>query len=239
VSTGLVPTMGALHDGHRALLRAARADNQRVIMSLFVNPTQFGPDEDFQSYPRDEQRDRAIAAEEGVDEVFAPTVEQMYPAGFSTQIDVGDVAARYEGAARPGHFAGVATVVMKLLQMLAPDRVYFGQKDAQQLAVVRRMVRDLDVPVQVRAVPTQRDPDGLALSSRNVYLDPEQRRRAASMHRALAAGDSTLVEGDLEYFDVVDPDTFQPCPPRPGALVVAAARFGGTRLIDNLVLEAT
>jgi pantoate--beta-alanine ligase len=239
VSTGLVPTMGALHDGHRALLRAARADNQRVIMSLFVNPTQFGPDEDFQSYPRDEQRDRAIAAEEGVDEVFAPTVEQMYPAGFSTQIDVGDVAVRYEGAARPGHFAGVATVVMKLLQMLAPDRVYFGQKDAQQLAVVRRMVRDLDVPVQVRAVPTQREPDGLALSSRNVYLDPEQRRRAASMHRALTAGDSTLVEGDLEYFDVVDPDTFQPCPPRPGALMVAAARFGGTRLIDNMMLEAT
>jgi pantoate--beta-alanine ligase len=238
VSTGLVPTMGALHDGHRALLRAARTGNQRVIMSLFVNPTQFGPDEDFQRYPRDEQRDRAIAAEEGVDEVFAPTVEQVYPAGFSTQIDVCDLAARYEGAARPGHFAGVATVVMKLLQRLAPDRVYFGQKDAQQLAVVRRMVHDLDVSVEVVAVPTQREPDGLALSSRNVYLDPEQRRRAASLHRALAAGDGTLVEGDLEYFDVVDPDTFLPCPPRPGALLVAAARFGGTRLIDNLVLEA-
>jgi pantoate--beta-alanine ligase len=237
VTTGLVPTMGALHDGHRALLRAARAENDRVVMSLFVNPTQFAAGEDFDRYPRDELRDRRIADEEGVDEVFAPTVEQMYPAGFSTRVEVGAVGERFEGAARPGHFAGVATVVLKLLHLVVPDRAYFGQKDAQQLAVVRRMVRDLDVPVDIRAVPTVREADGLALSSRNVYLDEAQRRRASSLHRALAAGDRSLVEGEVEYFDVVDPDTFEPGEPRAGALRVAAARFGTTRLIDNIVLE--
>jgi len=238
VTTGLVPTMGALHDGHRALLRAARAENDRVVMSLFVNPTQFSAGEDFDRYPRDEQRDRSIAAEEGVDEVFAPTVEQMYPAGFATRVEVAGVADRYEGAARPGHFAGVATIVLKLVHLVAPDRVYFGQKDAQQLAVVRRMVRDLDVPVDVRAVPTERDADGLALSSRNVYLSQDERARAATLHRALEAGDRSLVEGDVEYFDIVDPETFEPADPRPGTLRVAAVRFGTTRLIDNIVLEA-
>jgi pantoate--beta-alanine ligase len=229
--------MGALHDGHRALLRAARAENDRVVMSLFVNPRQFAAGEDFDRYPRDEQRDRRIADQEGVDEVFAPTVEQMYPAGFSTRVDVGAVGEHFEGAARPGHFAGVATVVLKLLHLVAPDRAYFGQKDAQQLAVVRRMVRDLDMPVDIRAVPTVREADGLALSSRNVYLDEAQRRRAASLHRALAAGDRSLVEGEVEYFDVVDPETFEPAEPRAGALRVAAARFGETRLIDNILLE--
>src|SRR5436190_5319910 len=198
--------MGALHDGHRALLRAARAENDRVVMSLFVNPTQFAAGEDFDRYPRDEPRDRRIADEEGVDEVFAPTVEQMYPAGFSTRVEVGAVGERFEGAARPGHFAGVATVVLKLLHLVVPDRAYFGQKDAQQLAVVRRMARDLDVTVDIRSVPTVREADGLALSSRNVYLDEAQRPRAASLHRALAAGDRSLVEGDVEYFDVVDPE---------------------------------
>jgi pantoate--beta-alanine ligase len=237
VTTGLVPTMGALHDGHRALLRAARAENDRVVMSLFVNPTQFAAGEDFDRYPRDEQRDRRIAEDEGVDEVFAPAVEEMYPPGFSTRVEPGDVADRYEGAARPGHFAGVATIVLKLLNLVRPDRVYFGQKDAQQLAVVRRMVRDLDVPVEVRAVPTQRASDGLALSSRNAYLTEEERSRAASLHRALVAGDRSLVQGEVEYFDVVDPETFQPSEPRAGALRVAAARFGTTRLIDNIVLE--
>jgi pantoate--beta-alanine ligase len=237
VTTGLVPTMGALHDGHRALLRAARAENDRVVMSLFVNPTQFAAGEDFDRYPRDERRDRRIADEEGVDEVFAPTVEQMYPAGFSTRVEVGAVGERFEGAARPGHFAGVATVVLKLLHLVVPDRAYFGQKDAQQLAVVRRMVRDLDVSVDIRAVPTVRETDGLALSSRNVYLDEAQRRRAASLHRALAAGDRSLVEGEVEYFDVVDAETFEPAEPCAGALRVAAARFGTTRLIDNIVLE--
>ena len=237
MTTGLVPTMGALHDGHRALLRAARTENDRVVMSLFVNPTQFAAGEDFDRYPRDERRDRRIADEEGVDEVFAPTVEQMYPAGFSTRVEVGAVGERFEGAARPGHFAGVATVVLKLLHLVVPDRAYFGQKDAQQLAVVRRMVRDLDVPVDIRAVPTVREADGLALSSRNVYLDEAQRHRAASLHRALAAGDRSLVEGEVEYFEVVDPDRFEPAEPRAGALRVAAARFGTTRLIDNIVLE--
>jgi pantoate--beta-alanine ligase len=228
--------MGALHDGHRALLRAARAENDRVVMSLFVNPLQFGPDEDFARYPRDDARDRSIAAEEGVDEIYAPTAQEMYPEGFATRV-VSDIGARLEGTARPGHFDGVATVVLKLLLRVAPDRVYFGQKDAQQLAVIRRMVRDLDVPVEVRAVPTQREPDGLALSSRNVYLDGADRRRAASLHRALLARDPGMVEGDLEYFEAVDPRTFQPREPGPGALLVAAARFGGTRLIDNVMLE--
>jgi len=235
VTTGLVPTMGALHAGHRALLRAARAENDRVVMSLFVNPTQFGPGEDYDRYPRDEQRDREIAAAEGVDEVYAPTVEDMYPRGFATRV-VSDLGARLEGAARPGHFDGVATVVLKLLLRIGPDRVYFGQKDAQQLAVVRRMVRDLDVPVEIRAVPTQREPDGLALSSRNVYLDADDRRRAASLHRALVTGDAALVEGEIEYFETVDPDTFAPREAERGALRVAAARFGGTRLIDNVMI---
>jgi pantoate--beta-alanine ligase len=237
VTTGLVPTMGALHDGHRALLRAARAENDRVVMSLFVNPTQFAAGEDYERYPRDEQLDRRIAAEEGVDEVFAPTVQQMYPAGFSTRVEVSGVADRYEGEARPGHFAGVATVVLKLLHLVAPDRAYFGQKDAQQLAVVRRMVRDLDVPVDIRSVPTQRDTDGLALSSRNAYLSDDERARAASLHRALVAGDPSLIEGEVDYFAVVEPDTFEPAEPHAGALRIAAARFGATRLIDNVFLE--
>lgn len=237
MTTGLIPTMGALHDGHRALLRAARADNDRVVMSLFVNPTQFGPDEDFLSYPRDDAADRSIAATEGVDEVVAPTVEDMYPDGFTTTVSVGPLATRFEGAARPSHFDGVAIVVLKLFERVRPDRAYFGQKDAQQLAVVRRVVRDLDLGVEIRSVPTVREPDGLALSSRNLYLDPEQRRRAASLHRALVARDPGLVEGDVDYLAVVDPETFEEIEPRPGALVIGAARFGGTRLIDNITLE--
>jgi pantoate--beta-alanine ligase len=229
--------MGALHEGHRALLRAARAKHSRVVMSLFVNPTQFGREEDYARYPRDEARDRRIAADEGADQVYAPSVDDLYPPGFSTAVDVGPLADRYEGAARPGHFSGVATVVLKLLQRTRPAAAYFGQKDAQQLAVVRRMVRDLDVPVQVRAVPTVREADGLAFSSRNAYLSPEDRRRAPSLHRALRARDPSLVEGDLDYLAVVDPDTFDEVAPRPGALVIGAARFGPTRLIDNIVLE--
>jgi len=239
VTTGLVPTMGALHDGHRALLRAARADNDRVVMSLFVNPTQFGPEEDFLRYPRDEATDRATAAAEGVDEVYAPTVDEMYPDGFATTVSVGPLGARYEGAARPGHFDGVATVVLKLFQRVRPNRAYFGQKDAQQLAVVRRMARDLDLEVDISAVPTVREPDGLALSSRNVYLSPEQRQRAASLHRALVARDPRLVEGEVDYLAVVDPDTFEEVAPRAGALVIGAARFGTIRLIDNITLEET
>jgi pantoate--beta-alanine ligase len=238
VTLALVPTMGALHDGHRALLRAARAEHERVVMSLFVNPTQFGPGEDFASYPRDAERDREIAFDEGVDEIYEPTVEEMYPPGFDTTVSVGGLGSRYEGVSRPGHFAAVATVVLKLLHQVRPDTAYFGQKDAQQLAVVRRTTRDLDLPVTIESVPTVREPDGLAMSSRNAYLSAEDRVRAASLHRALVARDPALIEGELDYLDVVDADTFQPCPPRAGALVIGAARFGGTRLIDNLILEA-
>jgi pantoate--beta-alanine ligase len=237
VSTALVPTMGALHDGHRALLRAARAEHDRVVMSLFVNPTQFGDQADFVTYPRDEERDRAIAAEEGVDEVFAPTVAEMYPAGFATTVHAGPLGDRLEGAHRPGHFDGVATVVTKLFTRVRPDAAYFGEKDAQQLAVIRRITADLDLGVDVRAVPTVREPDGLAISSRNVHLSADERRRAASLYRAMVARDPGLVEGDLEYLEVVDPVTFEPAADRAGALVVGAARFGRTRLIDSMAAD--
>ena len=237
MTTGLVPTMGALHAGHRALLRQARSDCDVVVMSLFVNPTQFGPGEDLDHYPRDEERDRAIAAAEGVDSIFAPTVEEMYPDGFSTMVSAGDVGSRFEGAHRPGHFDGVATVVLKLFNRLRPDIAYFGQKDAQQLAVIRRMTADLDLGVEIRAVETVREPDGLAIASRNAYLSPEERRRASSLHRALVARDPGLVEGDVDYLAVVDADTFLEVEPRPGALVIGAARFGSTRLIDTIRIE--
>ena len=233
----LVPTMGGLHDGHRALLRVARADADRVVMSLFVNPTQFGRGEDYTRYPRDADRDRRIAAEEGVDEVYAPTVDDVYPTGFSTSVDVGPLGTVFEGASRPGHFAGVATVVLKLFQRVRPDIAVFGQKDAQQVAVIRRMVRDLDVPVALRIVDTVREPDGLAVSTRNGYLTDDERRRAPSLHRALVARDPALVDGDLDYLAVVDPDTFETVEPRPGTIVIGAARFGSTRLIDNVPME--
>ncbi len=237
MSTALVPTMGALHDGHRALLRAARAEHDRVIMSLFVNPTQFGPGEDYAAYPRDLDRDRSIAAAEGVDEVYAPTVEEMYPEGFDTTVRVGDLAARFEGAHRPGHFDGVATVVAKLFTRVRPDAAYFGEKDAQQLAVIRRMTADLDLGVAIRAVATVREPDGLALSSRNARLSADERRDAASLHRAMVARDPGLVAGELDYLAVVDPATFTEVGERPGAIVIAAARFGATRLIDTIPVE--
>jgi pantoate--beta-alanine ligase len=237
VKVGLVPTMGALHDGHRALLRAARAECDRVVMSLFVNPAQFGPGEDLDRYPRDEAGDRGIAAAEGVDEVYAPAVEDMYPDGFTTVVSVGELGRRFEGAHRPGHFDGVATVVLKLFARVRPDVAYFGRKDAQQLAVVRRMAADLDVPVAIRAVDTVREADGLAVSTRNVYLSPQERLAAPSLYRALLAGDSAVCEGELDYLAVVDPDSFDPVEPRAGALVIGAARFGTTRLIDNIALE--
>ncbi len=237
MTVALVPTMGGLHDGHRALLRAARAEADRVVMSLFVNPTQFGEGEDFTSYPRDGDRDRRIAAEEGVNEVYAPTVEDVYPTGFSTSVHVGPLAETFEGASRPGHFAGVATVVLKLFERVRPDIAVFGQKDAQQVAVIRRMVRDLDVPVALHIVPTVREPDGLAVSTRNAYLSDDERRRAPSLHRALVARDPGRVVGDLAYLAVVDPATFEPVGARPGAIVIGAARFGSTRLIDNIPVE--
>jgi pantoate--beta-alanine ligase len=234
---GLVPTMGALHDGHRSLLAAARAENEVVVASLFVNPAQFDEQADLAAYPRDEERDAAVAAAAGVDVLFAPSVEEMYPPGFGSWVEVDDVGA--EGRARPGHFRGVATVCLELFNIVRPARAYFGQKDAQQVAVLRRMVRDLHVPVGIRVVPTVRDADGLALSSRNARLAPEERERALALPHALRAARHApdpvgaaraLLNGlDPDYVEIVDLG---------GARVLAAAvRIGSTRLIDNVLLE--
>ena len=234
-SIGLVPTMGSLHDGHLALLRAARAENDTVVMSLFVNPAQFGDEADLARYPRDEGHDLDIAREAGVDLVFAPPTDEMYPAGFQTWVDVTELGAILEGRFRPGHFRGVATVVLKLLNVVRPTRAYFGQKDAQQVEVVRRMIRDLALEVELRVVPTVRDEDGLALSSRNALLLPEERAPAGALPQALATRDrdvalARLAEAGLEidYVEIADFD--------PPALV-GAVRVGSTRLIDNVVLE--
>ena len=240
-AAGLVPTMGALHDGHRALFRAARAENDVVVASLFVNPSQFNEQSDLAAYPRDEARDAAIAEEEGVDVLFAPSVDEIYPAGFGTWVDVGDAGA--EGTARPGHFRGVATVCLKLFNIVQPRRAYFGQKDAQQAAVLRRLVRDLNLSVQIRVLPTVRDADGLALSSRNSLLSPEERARALALPQALARGAETFSHGgdavaatqaaldglSNDYVELVEID---------GATVLAGAvRVGSTRLIDNVILK--
>jgi len=230
---GLVPTMGAYHEGHVALLRAARDENDLVVVSLFVNPAQFDSGDDLAAYPRDEERDLRIAAEEGTDILFAPAVEELYPPGYQTWIDVEELSRGLEGAARPGHFRGVATVCCKLFNLVSPTRAYFGQKDAQQVAVVQRMVRDLHLDVELRVVPTVRDEDGLALSSRNVLLSPEERRRALALPRALATRDPArareLLDGvAVDYVEVAD---FEP------RVLAAAIRVGGTRLIDNVVLE--
>jgi pantoate--beta-alanine ligase len=249
--------MGALHAGHRSLLERARRENAGLAASLFVNPLQFGPAEDFERYPRSFEDDAAQFAAAGVDLLYAPTVQTMYPPGFSASIDVGALGTSFEGAARAGHFTGVATVVAKLLATIEPARLYLGQKDVQQTAVVRRMVRDLDLPVEVVVCPTVREPDGLALSSRNAYLDAEQRAAAPSLQRALAAvaaaferdGDRAralaagrlLLEAPLtwEYLALVDPLTFEPAPALNGsALVLGAVRAGRTRLIDNVVVMA-
>ncbi|HSD28515.1 MAG TPA: pantoate--beta-alanine ligase, partial [Vicinamibacteria bacterium] len=189
-SVGFVPTMGALHAGHLSLVERARGETDHLAASVFVNPTQFGPQEDLSRYPRDLDRDRALLEEAGVDLLFTPAVDEMYPAGFATAVDVAGLSTRLEGERRPGHFRGVATVVLKLFNVVEPHRAYFGQKDAQQLAVVRRMVRDLDLALAIVACPIVREPDGLAMSSRNVYLGPEDRRAATVLHRALerAAG---------------------------------------------------
>jgi pantoate--beta-alanine ligase len=230
---GLVPTMGAFHDGHLALIRAAREECETVVVSVFVNPAQFAAGEDFERYPRDEARDAALAEEAGVDLLFAPTVDELYPPGYETWVEVEELGAILEGLHRPGHFRGVATVCCKLFNVVRPERAYFGQKDAQQVAVVRRMVRDLNVDVEIRAVPTVRDPDGLALSSRNVYLSPEQRAQALTLPRALATRDPeharALLDGlDVDYLEIAD---FEP------RVLAAAVRVGNTRLIDNVVLE--
>jgi pantoate--beta-alanine ligase len=229
-SVGLVPTMGAFHDGHLSLFRAAREECDLVVVSLFLNPAQFAPDEDLERYPRDEERDARLAEEEaGVDILFVPSVEEIYPPGFQTWVDVEQLGGILEGKFRPGHFRGVATVCLKLFNLVHPDRAYFGQKDAQQAAVVRRMVRDLGLDVEIRVCPTVRDPDGLALSSRNRYLSRDERERALALPRALRVNDPALLDGlEVEYFEIAD---FEP------RVLAAAVRVGGTRLIDNVVLE--
>jgi pantoate--beta-alanine ligase len=249
-SIGLVPTMGALHAGHMRLVEAARGENDVVVVSLFVNPIQFGPNEDLDRYPRDWERDSRLLRDAEVDAIYRPSAEEMYPPDASTRVHVGGVAERLEGAARPGHFEGVATVVTKLFAAVEPDRAYFGQKDAQQVAVVKRLARDLDLGVEIRVVPTVREPDGLALSSRNAYLNQEDRKAAASISAALREAAEAYASGErdpirlrsriagrvslepriqLEYAELVDPATFE----KPGTLAVVAARIGKTRLIDN------
>ena len=257
-SIGFVPTMGALHDGHLSLVAAAVKECDVTVLSVFVNPLQFGPTEDLAAYPRDESRDLELADRNGVDIVFLPSVDEMYGATSATRIVLGEVAVPLEGAARPGHFDGVATVVAKLFNMVQPDRAYFGQKDAQQVAVIKAMVRDLDFPVDVVVCPTVREADGLAMSSRNAYLNREERARATVLWRALQEGRAALVAGatvevaekameaavgkepgvSLEYARAVDPDTFRaPTPGRP-VLLAIAARVGPARLIDNIVVES-
>lgn len=230
---GLVPTMGALHAGHLSLLAAARAECSTVVMSLFVNPAQFGEPGDLNGYPQDEERDLAGAAEAGVDLVFAPSAEEMYPPGFQTWVDVTELGAVLEGAHRPGHFRGVATVCLKLFTIVRPDVAYFGQKDAQQVAVLRRLIADLALELELRDLPTVRDADGLALSSRNELLSATDRERALALPKALATRDPerarALLDGlEVDYVEIAPFD-----PP----VLAAAVRVGSTRLIDNVPLE--
>jgi pantoate--beta-alanine ligase len=226
---GLVPTMGAFHEGHLSLFRAARAENEVVVASLFVNPAQFAEGEDLDAYPRDEQRDAQLAEQAGVDVLFVPSAEEIYPPGFQTWVEVDQLGTILEGEHRPGHFRGVATVCLKLFNLVRPRRAYFGQKDAQQVAVLKRMVRDLAVPVEIRVLPIVRDEDGLALSSRNAYLSPDERARALALPRALQSRDRSLLDGlEVDYFEEAD---FEP------RVLAAAVRVGGTRLIDNVVIE--
>jgi pantoate--beta-alanine ligase len=251
---GLVPTMGAFHAGHLSLIDAARAANDRVVVWLFVNPTQFNEQADLAAYPRDEKRDARLAAEHGADVLLAPDVDEVYPPGFATTVTVPGLGDALEGAHRPGHFAGVATVVTKMLNIVGPDRAYFGAKDAQQVALVRRLVADLDIPTEIVTLPIVRETDGLALSSRNVHLSPAERERAAALSRALHAAaasgerDPAALEDSVlttlrdagvepEYVAVVDPETFAPAL-NGRALILVAARIGRTRLIDNVLLGA-
>jgi len=254
---GFIPTMGALHTGHLALVQAAGAQCKATITSIFVNPLQFGVGEDFERYPRDLQADLSLLEYSGVSAVFAPAEADMFPPGFSTSVDVGAMARCFEGAVRPHHFRGVATVVLKLLNIVAPDIVFFGQKDAQQSAVVRKLVRELSVAVDVQLIATQRESDGLAMSSRNRYLNEGERAAAPSLHAALqivylqllagrsreaafAAGKAVLHPlAKLDYLELVDADTFQTLEQmRPPAFIIGAAAFGTTRLIDNIWIRA-
>ena len=259
---GLVPTMGALHDGHLSLVRHARANNETMVASIFVNPTQFGPSEDFASYPRSLQRDLELLEAEGTDLVFVPPPSEVYPEGFDTWIEPGTVAEGMEGAARPGHFRGVATVVAKLFTIVRPDRAYFGQKDGQQVAVIRKMNADLNLGVAVVAMPTIREPDGLALSSRNAYLTDEERRAAPVVYRALRSAEALWQAGErdtdrlraaalavldseplvsaVDYVSVVDADSMaliSAVNDEQRVMVAAAVRLGSVRLIDNFLVE--
>jgi len=255
---GLVPTMGALHEGHLSLVDAARAGSDMVAMSIFVNPAQFGPDEDLARYPRDLARDRGLASSRGVDVIFVPPVEAMYPEGAEVRVVPGKVGTRWEGEFRPGHFAGVLTIVAKLFHLCEPERAWFGQKDFQQAALIRQMVRDLDFPLQVEVVPTVREAGGLALSSRNAFLSPADREQALGLSRALAAAVDAFASGtrdaaalerlmqgglavhpgvNVEYIAVADPETLEPVQQADERTVVLiAARVGATRLIDNVIL---
>jgi pantoate--beta-alanine ligase len=257
---GIVPTMGALHEGHLSLIRAARAGNDIVAATIFVNPLQFAPNEDLSKYPRTFEADCALLEREGVDVLFAPSPEEMYPTGAETFVDVPDIGSRLDGASRPGHFRGVATVVTKLFNILKPHRAYFGQKDAAQVAVLRAMVRDLNIDVDLIVGPTARDADGLALSSRNRYLSPAEREQALALSRALQCVTRAVANGkhsapllrealqqhlkqskglQLDYADLVAPDTLQPVETAgPGTLIAVAAYVGSTRLIDNAVIPA-
>jgi pantoate--beta-alanine ligase len=259
-TVGLVPTMGALHEGHLSLIRRAREECDEVVVSLFVNPTQFNESSDLDAYPRDEPRDAALAAEAGADLLFAPSVEEVYPSGFSTFVRVGgDLVERLEASERGSqHFHGVTTVVTKLFNMVQPDVAYFGQKDAQQALVIRKLVRDLDMPVRIEVCPTVREPDGLALSSRNAHLGGDDRRRALALSQALAVAQARVDDGERnaaavaeaaraamndfgvepEYLALVAADTLAPVAAIDGEVLVAiAARVGGTRLIDNTILN--
>src|SRR5438270_9458595 len=255
---GLVPTMGALHEGHLSLVRAAKAQCDAVAVSIFVNPTQFGPTEDLSKYPRQFDRDCQLLEKEGVDILFAPSVDEIYPDGAVTWVLVEGLSEKLDGRSRPGHFRGVTTIVAKLFHIIEPDAAFFGQKDAAQLAVIRRMVRDLNFPVEIIACPIVRESDGLALSSRNAYLDPQQRQQALVLHRALMRVKKSWEGGErdakklaaegreevavekavrLDYFEIVNPDTLDAVEEAgPGTLVAVAAFVGPTRLIDNILL---
>ena len=257
-TVGLVPTMGALHEGHLSLVRMAKAQCDRVVVSIFINPLQFGPNEDLAKYPRDFERDRDLLEREGVDFIFAPGVEEMYPPGAITYVTVEGLSDKLCGRSRPGHFRGVTTVVSKLFHIVEPDRAFFGQKDAAQSAIIRRMVLDLNIPVQVVIAPIVREPDGLAMSSRNAYLDAPQRKSALVLSRSLKTlqerfnqGErnvQTLIEAGkrvfaedpsvrLDYFEIVDPETLDPVHDLSHSALVAVAAFvGKARLIDNVVL---